>query len=293
MSLFIHCLPWDATFQALDLIFSDGSRALFIISLATLHSCKSEILGLFNDDLLEYFKTTITYQLDIEKFRKYLKFYDSLIQTDQILKLRKKFRPTIVKRIRTVIQSENDDNSDDEKDKELPHAESAPALYPDISDIPADNELNNYNNHSNYSSSSSSSYLSDENTNLSDSARIRNLEKFEKMIEENYEEYKRLKSLRASSGSISLTLRGRTRINRTHHPEFSTFRKMVKPQRRAFLSGLPCKIEFLKSEDTKANLSASDGAIERLKNESQSQIGSALEIRSCSIVGMKEFMANY
>lgn len=95
MCLFIHCLPWKSALQAIDLILAEGSRAIFVISLAILQTCETGILAHDAYELNEFMKNQLQ-NIDTVKLHKFILKYDSLISMELIADLRIKYKPIVI-----------------------------------------------------------------------------------------------------------------------------------------------------------------------------------------------------
>ena len=274
MCLFIHCLPWDATLRAIDLILAEGSRALFVIALAVFHTCHDEIMKCEGDELLDFLKCDLPSAINTLELLGKIKHYDPLITVDVVMELRKKHRPDVVGGIREELK---DDNSD--------YSESDAVIDIDLT------------------GNTDSPTVTDTNTDTND-----NMKKFEEMIEANREDYKcfrrhalKLKLPPLGDGSeidvnsLCLTARGRRRTSQLD-PEISEFRTKVRPSLAGLrgsglatsMASLPSKTKVSKIAGN-PSLAASSAVVVRSGRKTSKK--SIKKRKSSSILGMKAFMS--
>lgn len=102
MCIFIGCLPWDCTLRALDIVLSFGSRGLFTVGLAVLHTNINEIFDSDPDDLLSFLKNGLKDSLNIDTFNHFLHFYSGILSDKEIEQLRAEQAPIIVSQLETL-----------------------------------------------------------------------------------------------------------------------------------------------------------------------------------------------
>merc|ERR1712137_262282 len=133
MCLFIHCLPWKSTFRALDLIFSEGSRALFVIGLAVLKTCERQILELEGDALLALLKENLVHSLPTGELQKNIKMYDPIVTVDLIMELREIHRPLLIgdmeEEIHATAEPTKEEEEGEDERSSLPSTTPAPSLH--------------------------------------------------------------------------------------------------------------------------------------------------------------------
>lgn len=287
MCLFIHCLPWDATLRAIDLILAEGSRALFVIALATFHACKKEILQVEGDDLLDFLKTELKENINTLDLLKFIKFYDPLISVDLVMNLRVKYKPDIVGEIRDEIENDiEDDGTDTTED------ENSSGLADSFDSILTDPPTGD-----------------DTEQTQDELERLKNMERFEKLLEENMGAYKKIRSQGVRTkylnvtlpedgkevfSNLTLTARGRSR-NLQIDPEISNFRSKVRPSLKSLkksdlttsMAILPRK-KILQEIDSVDVVSSQDSIKVRDKQHNKRR---NFKRKSSSIKGMKAFMS--
>lgn len=99
MCLFIGHLPWDATFRAIDLILTEGSRILFIIGLAVLRTFEQKILQTHEDLLFHVIRHQLRDLIDTKKLQENINFYYSSITENEIFEFRVQLRSKVVDEI--------------------------------------------------------------------------------------------------------------------------------------------------------------------------------------------------
>ena len=99
MCLYVHCIPWDATLRAIDLFLTEGSRALFILALATFKVCEKLILASDSNYLLEILKVELPDNLNTQELFKFVKYFSKLISIDRIMELREYYTPLVLDEI--------------------------------------------------------------------------------------------------------------------------------------------------------------------------------------------------
>lgn len=119
MCLFIGCLPWDCTLRALDIIFSEGSRGLFIVGLAVLHSSKNNIFATNPDDLLFFLKTEIAESVDLKSFNSFLHFYAEIITDGDIESFRKEQTPVVLSNLKSFESLDPSISAVPDQDEEM------------------------------------------------------------------------------------------------------------------------------------------------------------------------------
>ena len=124
MCFFIHALPWRSTLRAIDLILSEGSRALFVIALAVFKSCEAQIFERKGDTLLSFLKEELSEHINTTELLKCIKHYNPLITIELIKELRDLHRPSVL----GEIKEEVDHLAAPEEDKET--APSSPTVIP-------------------------------------------------------------------------------------------------------------------------------------------------------------------
>lgn len=104
MCLFIGNLPWNSTLKAIDLILTEGSRGIFIIGLALLHSCKDNILPISDESLLHYLRKGLQDCIDLKAYQGYVHYYHQNLTNQEINDLRFTQRPKVLSEIETEFE---------------------------------------------------------------------------------------------------------------------------------------------------------------------------------------------
>merc|ERR1712137_420924 len=109
MCLYIHCLPWRAALQTMDLLFSIGSRALFLVGLAALKTLQVPLSNCHSDYLLSVLRQTLQ-EMNLTEWMQNLKFFEALITDSHVNQLRDTKRPNVIGNIREEIEQAIEDN---------------------------------------------------------------------------------------------------------------------------------------------------------------------------------------
>ena len=110
MCLYIHYLPWRASLHTLDLLFSLGSRALFVVGLAVLKTVEPRLLTSCGDYLLCDLKQLL-HEMDLTEWMKNTKVYESLVSDSYIRELRDLERPDVIGDIREEMGQVSEENA--------------------------------------------------------------------------------------------------------------------------------------------------------------------------------------
>ena len=117
MCMFVGHLPWNETLRAIDMVLTEGPRALFVISLAMIHASKENIQQ--GTETLQFFRDELKDTLDSKKMEGYIPYYYSIISDEEIEELRNLHRPQVTKEIQCYGGEVSLASTDDETDSGL------------------------------------------------------------------------------------------------------------------------------------------------------------------------------